>query len=110
MSSFPRSAAVRPMLVTHHIEEIIPEIERVVMLRGGKILADGPRAELLRDGRLSELFGGPIPFTQEDVANYVGVTRVTVNQLFGSMIDEGLIQVRRGSVTVIDEAGIRAQI
>ncbi len=48
------------VLVTHHIEEIIPEIERVVMLRGGKILADGPRAELLRDGRLSELFGGPI--------------------------------------------------
>jgi len=48
------------VLVTHHIEEIIPEIERVVMLRGGKILADGPRAELLRDGPLSELFGGPI--------------------------------------------------
>lgn len=48
------------VLVTHHIEEIIPEIERVVMLRGGKILADGARAELLRDGPLSELFGGPI--------------------------------------------------
>ncbi|MFX1725983.1 ABC transporter ATP-binding protein [Stenotrophomonas sp. AS1] len=48
------------VLVTHHIEEIIPEIERVVMLRGGKILADGTRAELLRDGPLSELFGGPI--------------------------------------------------
>lgn len=48
------------VLVTHHIEEIIPEIERVVMLRGGKILADGPRAELLRDAPLSQLFGGPI--------------------------------------------------
>lgn len=48
------------VLVTHHIEEIIPEIERVVMLRGGKILADGARAELLRDAPLSELFGGPI--------------------------------------------------
>ncbi len=48
------------VLVTHHIEEIIPEIERVVMLRGGKILADGSRAVLLRDGPLSELFGGPI--------------------------------------------------
>jgi len=48
------------VLVTHHIEEIIPEIERVVMLRGGNILADGPRAELLRDAPLSELFGGPI--------------------------------------------------
>ncbi|MFF2046938.1 ABC transporter ATP-binding protein [Stenotrophomonas bentonitica] len=53
------------VLVTHHIEEIIPEIERVVMLRGGKILADGSRAELLRDGPLSELFGGPIRVVEQ---------------------------------------------
>jgi len=53
------------VLVTHHIEEIIPEIERVVMLRGGKILADGSRAELLCDGPLSELFGGPIRVVEQ---------------------------------------------
>ena len=53
------------VLVTHHIEEIIPEIERVVMLRGGKILADGARAELLRDAPLSELFGGPIRVVEQ---------------------------------------------
>lgn len=53
------------VLVTHHIEEIIPEIERVVMLRGGNILADGARAELLRDAPLSELFGGPIRVVEQ---------------------------------------------
>lgn len=53
------------VLVTHHIEEIIPEIERVVMLRGGKILADGARAELLRDAPLSALFGGPIRVVEQ---------------------------------------------
>ncbi|MEN5040698.1 ATP-binding cassette domain-containing protein [Stenotrophomonas sp. TWI1149] len=53
------------VLVTHHIEEIIPEIERVVMLRGGKILADGARAELLCDAPLSELFGGPIRVVEQ---------------------------------------------
>lgn len=53
------------VLVTHHIEEILPEIERVVMLRGGKILADGARAELLRDAPLSELFGGPIRVVEQ---------------------------------------------
>jgi len=69
------------------------------------------RGRLLRQLlRLHELFEGPIPFTQEDVADYVGVTRVTVNQLFGTMMDDALIEVRRGSVTVIDEAGLRAQI
>jgi len=48
------------VLVTHHIEEIVPEIDRVVLLRGGKVLADGPRAQLLDSGHLSEAFGGPV--------------------------------------------------
>src|ERR1700739_4275864 len=30
------------LLVTHHVSEIIPEIERVILLREGRILADGP--------------------------------------------------------------------
>ena len=54
------------VLVTHHIEEVIPEIERVVLLRGGRIAADGTRAELLRDGPLSEVFGGPIQVIEHD--------------------------------------------
>lgn len=54
------------VLVTHHIEEVIPEIERVVLLRGGRIAADGTRAHLLRDGPLSEVFGGPIQVIEHD--------------------------------------------
>ncbi|WP_305804804.1 ATP-binding cassette domain-containing protein [Stenotrophomonas sp. YIM B06876] len=54
------------VLVTHHIEEVIPEIERVVLLRGGRIHADGTRADLLRSGPLSEVFGGPIELREED--------------------------------------------
>lgn len=54
------------VLVTHHIEEVIPEIERVVLLRGGRIAADGTRGELLRDGPLSEVFGGPIQVVEHD--------------------------------------------
>lgn len=54
------------VLVTHHIEEVIPEIERVVLLRDGRIHADGPRAELLRDAPLSEVFGGPVRVREED--------------------------------------------
>lgn len=48
------------VLVTHHIEEIVPEIERVVLLRGGRIFADGPRQVLLRDEPLSAVFDGPV--------------------------------------------------
>ena len=54
------------VLVTHHIEEVIPEIQRVVLMKGGRIFADGERGELLRAGPLSEVFGGPIDVHEED--------------------------------------------
>jgi iron complex transport system ATP-binding protein len=45
------------LLVTHHVDEIIPEIERVVLLRQGSIFADGPKCEVLTAQQLSRLFG-----------------------------------------------------
>jgi len=48
------------VLITHHIEEIIPEIERVILIRDGRIMADGPTAMNLTGDRLSELFGCPV--------------------------------------------------
>ncbi len=54
------------VLVTHHIEEVIPEIQRVVLMKGGRIFADGLRGELLRAGPLSEVFGGPIEVREDD--------------------------------------------
>ena len=48
------------VLVTHHLGDIFPEIERVILMRQGRIVGDGPRAELLTEPRLSELFGAPV--------------------------------------------------
>jgi iron complex transport system ATP-binding protein len=48
------------LMVTHHVEEIVPEIDRVVLLREGRVLADGPRATVLADAPLSEAFGAPV--------------------------------------------------
>lgn len=48
------------LLVTHHVQEIVPEIERVVLLAKGKVVADGPKQELLSDHVLSDLFEIPI--------------------------------------------------
>jgi iron complex transport system ATP-binding protein len=45
------------LLVTHHVEEIVPEIGHVVMLRDGALLDEGPKGALLADDRLSDLFG-----------------------------------------------------
>jgi iron complex transport system ATP-binding protein len=48
------------VLVTHHLGDILPEIDRVILMRGGRIVGDGPRAELLTAPRLSDLFNTPV--------------------------------------------------
>ena len=52
------------VMVTHHLADILPEIDRVVMMRGGRIVADGRKQELLRAARLEELFGVEIELTE----------------------------------------------
>ena len=54
------------LLVTHHVSEIIPEIERVVLLRKGGILAEGPKDRVLTSEKLSELFAVPVKLVKED--------------------------------------------
>jgi len=54
------------LLVTHHLSDIIPEIDRVIFLRHGRIFADGPKAELFTRDRLSELFGIRVDMAQRD--------------------------------------------
>ncbi|QEE29034.1 ATP-binding cassette domain-containing protein [Terriglobus albidus] len=44
------------LLITHHIEDILPEIDRVIMMRDGRIVADGAKRHLLTGERLSQLF------------------------------------------------------
>ncbi len=45
------------IMVTHQLPDILPEIDRVVMMRGGRVFADGAKADLLTEDRLKELFG-----------------------------------------------------
>lgn len=54
------------VLVTHHLSDILPEIERVILMRGGRIVADGPREELLTAPRLTELFNTPVRIGRDE--------------------------------------------
>ena len=51
------------ILVTHHIEEIIPEVRRVVLLHRGAIADDGAPEQVLRSQALSDVFGAPLVVT-----------------------------------------------
>ena len=43
-----------------------PEIDRVVLIDHGRIIADGPKPEILVAPKLSELFGLPLDLTERD--------------------------------------------
>ena len=44
------------ILVTHHPAEIPPEIDRVILLRDGRVFADGSKREVITAARLSVLY------------------------------------------------------
>ncbi len=54
------------ILVTHELADIVPEIQRVVLMSRGRIVADGPKQEILQVERLAALFGVNVQMAQRD--------------------------------------------
>jgi iron complex transport system ATP-binding protein len=52
------------LLVTHHVEEILPEIDHVLLLREGRMLQEGSKATVLTDDSLTAAFGMPMRVEQ----------------------------------------------
>ena len=48
------------ILVTHHVEEIVPIFSHVLLLKGGRVLAAGAREGVLASGPLGETFGAKV--------------------------------------------------
>jgi iron complex transport system ATP-binding protein len=54
------------LMVTHHLADILPEIDRVIMMRDGRIFADGTKADLISSGKLRELFGVEVELVERE--------------------------------------------
>ena len=54
------------VLVTHHLSDIIPEMERVAFLKEGQIIDDGPKRQMLTSEKLSNLFGAKLDVVEKD--------------------------------------------
>jgi iron complex transport system ATP-binding protein len=63
------------LLVTHHVEEIIPEIGRVILLRQGGVAYDGPTHEVLTAPRLGDVFGSRLTVDRSDGYYHVRARR-----------------------------------
>lgn len=65
MSELAR-AGTAIILVTHELADIVPEIQRVVLMNRGTVVADGPKEEILHVERLTELFGVKVQMERRD--------------------------------------------
>ena len=54
------------VLVTHHIDDVLPEVDRVILLDSGRIVADGPKRHVLNSDALAELYGIPVHLEERD--------------------------------------------
>jgi iron complex transport system ATP-binding protein len=59
-------AGIGIVMVTHHLSDLIPEIDRVVLMNHGAIAADGPKREVLVESKLAQLFGRPVALSERD--------------------------------------------
>jgi iron complex transport system ATP-binding protein len=57
LAASPRPALV---LVTHHVEEIVPGFEHTLVLRAGRVAASGPTRRIVTSRVLSEAFEAPV--------------------------------------------------
>jgi iron complex transport system ATP-binding protein len=60
------SAGTTIVLITHHVDEIFPEVGRVLLLLGGRVIAAGAKEQMLTSESLSGLFGAPVTVEQRD--------------------------------------------
>jgi iron complex transport system ATP-binding protein len=54
------------LLITHHIADILPEIDRILLMKEGRIVADGPKSRLLTPENLSGLFETEVRMTERE--------------------------------------------
>lgn len=65
------NAGTAIILVTHELADIVPEIQRVVLMSQGRVVADGPKEEILQVDRLAALFGVNVQMARSDGHYYL---------------------------------------
>jgi iron complex transport system ATP-binding protein len=60
------NAGTAIILVTHELADIVPEIQRVVLMNNGHVVADGSKEDMLQVERLAKLFDVTVQMAQRD--------------------------------------------
>jgi iron complex transport system ATP-binding protein len=61
------------IMITHDLDDIPSNVNRVIMMKNGRVYRDGDKRELLTSKTVSDLFSAPVKVTEEN-----GMYRMTV--------------------------------
>ena len=70
-----RRGAPALIFVTHHVEEIMPVFTHALLLREGRVVAEGIKSEVMTSARLSEVFGAGIKLRWKNARYALRVAR-----------------------------------
>ncbi len=103
--------AVNDLLVTLLATEVRRMNERLLEA----LYLPAERRVLRRLSELADLYAAgadgavEIPLTQEELAGLAGTSRATVNGVLGDAQTRGLVELRRGKVTIVDRDALAAR-
>jgi CRP-like cAMP-binding protein len=92
-------------------QALVGELRRTTIALVEAFFVPVERRVLRRLTELAELYGGgatavTLPLTQEEIAQFAGTTRPTVNKVLQNAAATGLVGLRRGQVEIIDRPGL----
>jgi len=73
VESIAKEAAL--LYVTHHMEEIVPALTHVALLREGRLTAAGPKKDVLTAGLIEEAYDVPVQLDWEEERPWIRVKR-----------------------------------
>ncbi|MDB6156213.1 MAG: transporter-related protein [Chthoniobacteraceae bacterium] len=74
-----RRGAPALILVTHHVEEIVPVFTHALLLRGGRVIAAGEKSQTLTSPLLAEVFGARVELSETDARYALRITSKSTN-------------------------------
>jgi CRP-like cAMP-binding protein len=92
-------------------EALVTEVRRLSIALLEALFVPADKRILRRLADLASIYGrgdAPtvIPLTQEEVARFAGTTRPTVNKVLQAAAADGMLDLRRGEIEILDVAGL----
>jgi ribose transport system ATP-binding protein len=86
------------LFISHRLDEIFDVADQVAVLRGGRIVADGPIADFDHQGLVEQIVGGRVDRFYPDRAEHGVQVRLAARHLSGRQVQDASFELHAGEV------------